>query len=49
MAEIESGYLLSHGPDEIRRLRSWGQVWEPEATIMLDRIGVQRGWRRLDL
>lgn len=49
MATTESGYLLSHGPDEIRRLQSWGRVWEPEAETMLDHIGVQPGWRCLDL
>jgi SAM-dependent methyltransferase len=49
MATEDSGYLLSHGPDEIRRLQSWGRVWEPEAETMLDRIGVQPGWGCLDL
>ena len=47
MATMEGGYLLSHGPDEIRRLQSWGRVWEPEAETMLDHIGVQPGWRCL--
>ena len=49
MATEDSGYLLSQGPDEIRRLQSWGRVWEPEAETMLDHIGVQPGWRCLDL
>jgi ubiquinone/menaquinone biosynthesis C-methylase UbiE len=49
MAATESGYLLAQGPNEIRRLQSWGRVWEPEAETMLDRIGVQPGWRCLDL
>jgi SAM-dependent methyltransferase len=49
MATMDSSYLLSHGPDEIRRLQSWGRVWEPEAETMLDHIGVQPGWRCLDL
>jgi SAM-dependent methyltransferase len=49
MATTERGYLLSQGPNEIQRLQSWGRVWEPEAETMLDRIGVQAGWRCLDL
>jgi SAM-dependent methyltransferase len=49
MATTESGYLLAQGPNEIQRLQSWGRVWEPEAETMLDQIGVQPGWRCLDL
>lgn len=49
MTTMESGYLLAHGPNEIQRLQSWGRVWEPEAETMLDHIGVQPGWRCLDL
>lgn len=42
-------YLLSGGAAELERLRLQARVWEPDAEIMLDRIGVQAGWSCLDL
>jgi ubiquinone/menaquinone biosynthesis C-methylase UbiE len=49
MTDVSRGYLLSEAPDEIERLQKWGRIWEPEAKAMLDQIGVQAGWRCLDL
>jgi ubiquinone/menaquinone biosynthesis C-methylase UbiE len=49
MAEEQVKYLLSHAPNEIARLQSWAQSWEPESEAMLDRIQIQPGWRCLDL
>lgn len=42
-------YLLAGGVAELERLRLQARVWEPEAEIMLDHIGVARGWRCIDL
>ncbi len=44
-----SNYLLAGGSAELERLRLQARVWEPEAEIMLDRIGVQPGWKSIDL
>ncbi|MDE3091135.1 MAG: methyltransferase domain-containing protein [Chloroflexota bacterium] len=44
-----SNYLLAGGSAELERLRLQARVWEPEAEIMLDRIGVQVGWNCVDL
>ncbi len=49
MSEQQTEYLLAKAPNEIERLQKWGRVWEPEAEAMLDQIGVQPGWRCLDL
>src|ERR687883_2018044 len=49
MASPSGGYLLSDSASELERLRLQARVWEPEAETMLDRIGVQPGWRCLDL
>jgi hypothetical protein len=38
-----NNYLLSGGSAELERLRLQARVWEPEAEIMLDRIGLQTG------
>jgi 16S rRNA G1207 methylase RsmC len=42
-------YLLAGGSAELERLRLQAQVWEPEAEMMLDRIGIQPGWHCVDL
>ena len=44
-----SSYLLAGGSAELERLRLQAHVWEPEAEALLDRIGVQAGWRCVDL
>ncbi len=49
MSANSTEYLLARAPNEIERLQKWGRFWEPEAEAMLDRIGVQPGWRCLDL
>lgn len=43
-----SEYLLA-GDDELARLQLQARVWEPAAEALLDEIGVQPGWRCLDL
>lgn len=42
-------YLLANGAAELERLRLQARVWEAEAEAWLDRIGIQPGWRCLDL
>ncbi len=42
-------YLLARGAAELEHLRLPARVWEPEAQVMLDQIGIQPGWRCLDL
>src|SRR4051794_11047087 len=42
-------YLLPASASELERLRLQARVWEPEAETLLDRIGVQPGWRCADL
>jgi ubiquinone/menaquinone biosynthesis C-methylase UbiE len=42
-------YLLSSGESERERLRLQARVWEPEAEIMLDHIGVRPGWQCVDV
>ena len=44
-----SSYLLAGGSAELERLRLQARVWEPAAEALLDRIGVQAGWRFIDL
>ena len=44
-----SSYLLAGGSAELERLRLQARVWEPEAEALLDRMGVQAGWRCVDL
>jgi SAM-dependent methyltransferase len=44
-----SSYLLAGGSAELERLRLQARVWEPEAEALLDRMGVQAGWRCIDL
>lgn len=43
-----SGYILL-SPAEMARLRLQAAAWEPEAEVLLDQIGVGRGWRCVDL
>jgi len=46
----KDGYLLAAGDDaELERLRLQARVWEPDTEIWLDEIGVQPGWRCIDL
>src|SRR5574341_640738 len=42
-------YLLAGGSAELERLRLQARVWEPEAEIMLDHIGLQAGGNCVDL
>jgi ubiquinone/menaquinone biosynthesis C-methylase UbiE len=49
MADEQAKYLLSKAPNEIARLQSWAQSWEPETEAMLDSVQVQSSWRCLDL
>lgn len=49
MVNRQVEYLLSQAPNEIVRLQSWAQSWEPETEAMLDRIQVKAGWHCLDL
>ena len=49
MTATADAYLLSSGAAELERLRLQARVWEPEAEHLLDRIGVEPGWRCLDL
>lgn len=44
-----NNYLLAGGSAELERLRLQARVWEPEAEIMLDRIGIEPGWKCIDL
>jgi SAM-dependent methyltransferase len=46
---MSSEYLLAGGSVELERLRLQARVWESEAEAMLDRIGVAKGWRCLDI
>lgn len=49
MASPSGGYLLSDSASELERLRLQARVWESEAEMMLDRIGIQPGAKVLDL
>src|SRR5215218_3159082 len=42
-------YLLRSGDAERDRLRLQARVWEPEAEIMLDHIGVRASWQCVDV
>ena len=46
---MSTTYVLTGGAAELERLRLQARVWEPEAEALLDRIGVERGWRCIDL
>jgi SAM-dependent methyltransferase len=43
------GYVLANGVGELERLRLQARVWESDAEAMLDRIGVGKGWKCVDL
>jgi ubiquinone/menaquinone biosynthesis C-methylase UbiE len=49
MTEASENYLLAGGAAELERLQLQARVWEPEAEVMLDQIGLQAGWQCLDL
>jgi ubiquinone/menaquinone biosynthesis C-methylase UbiE len=49
MTTALDNYLLANAEAELERLRLQARVWDPEAEALLDRIGVQPGWRCLDL
>lgn len=38
-----SSYLLADGSAELKRLRLQARVWEPEAEVLFDRVGVKPG------
>lgn len=42
-------YLLAGVASEVERLRIQAEAWEPEVEVWLDQIGVQPGWRCVDL
>jgi precorrin-6B methylase 2 len=42
-------YLLAGVPAEVERLRVQARTWEPEVEIMLNEMGVERGWRCIDV
>ncbi len=42
-------YLLLDSATELERLRLQARAWEPESDRFLDAIGIQPGWRCLDL
>ena len=49
MTGASENYLLAGGAAELERLQLQARVWEPEAEVMLDQIGLQAGWQCLDL
>ena len=49
MTDALENYLLAGGAAELERLQLQACVWEPEAEVMLAHIGLQAGWRCLDL
>ena len=49
MAEGQDNYLLAGGAAELERLQLQARVLEPDAEAMLDQIGIQPGWRCIDL
>ena len=46
---MSQGYPLPASEAEVARLRMQSDLFRDDAKIMLDRIGVQPGWRCLDL
>jgi SAM-dependent methyltransferase len=48
MSTETSDYVLSNIA-EAERLRVQARIWEPDVELLLDQIGVQPGWRCLDL
>lgn len=49
MARASDGYLLPDSVSEIERLQMQARVWQAETEAMLDQIGLQPGWRCIDL
>jgi SAM-dependent methyltransferase len=49
MTTEQNEYLLARGSDEVGRLTSWAEVWQPETEEMLDQIPIQVGWQCIDL
>jgi ubiquinone/menaquinone biosynthesis C-methylase UbiE len=49
MTDASENYLLASGAAEVERLQLQARVWEPEAEVMLDRIGLETGWKCVDL
>jgi SAM-dependent methyltransferase len=45
----QSSYLLAGGAAELERLRLQARVWEPQAELLFDQIGIQPGWSCVDL
>jgi ubiquinone/menaquinone biosynthesis C-methylase UbiE len=45
----QSDYLLAGGSAELERLQLQARVWEPETERWLDQIGIEEGWRCLDM
>jgi SAM-dependent methyltransferase len=45
----ESRYVLGTNPAEQQRLREQSLVWAQESSWLLDQIGVQPGWRAIDV
>lgn len=46
---MSTDYLLGGGSAEVERLRLTARVWEPEAEVMLDKIGLTPGANCIDL
>lgn len=42
-------YLLGDAAAEAARLRHQARIWDPVAHALFDRLGVQRGWRILEI
>lgn len=42
-------YLLGESSREAARLRAQAQLWDPISRALFDRVGVQRGWRVLEI
>jgi ubiquinone/menaquinone biosynthesis C-methylase UbiE len=47
--QMAPDYLLMSGNAEMQRLRLQAQVWEPAAVDFLAGLGIQHGWKALDL
>jgi SAM-dependent methyltransferase len=43
------GYVMGRSPEEYERLRDQARMWEPETARLLDRAGLARGERCLDV
>jgi ubiquinone/menaquinone biosynthesis C-methylase UbiE len=48
MATVDA-FLLPSVASELERMRIQAEAWEPEVEIWLDQMGVQPGWRCVDL